>query len=222
MSNHEPQQWLSLSGICDKLRLSPYQVKTLAKKGCLAIIKGKMRVADRFLDPTPEYAEQLRLGAIIHQRHFPIPAGLSEKALLTRAECAELLNMKLKTLDDYVKKNFFPPAIRVDRSHFLYSPVMVRKIMLQRRSGERYWKDKEPLSSKLAPFLIPELVELFRSRLSEEVSSIPTDKEFLADESLQKRLSKIVTQSQKSDFAQKVKLAQQIVQILGRGKGPLN
>jgi hypothetical protein len=94
--------------------------------------------------------------------------------------------------------------------------------MLQRRSGERYWKDKEPLSSKLAPFLIPELVELFRSRLSEEVSSIPTDKEFLADESLQKRLSKIVTQSQKSDFAQKVKLAQQIVQILGRGKGPLN
>jgi hypothetical protein len=58
------------------------------------------------------------------------------------------------------------------------------------------------------------LVEFFRSRLSDEVSLIPTDKEFLADEALQQRLAMIVTKSQKADFAQKVKLAQKIVQIL--------
>jgi transcriptional regulator with XRE-family HTH domain len=219
MSNAEPQQWLSLSGICDKLRLSPYQVKTLAKKGCLAIIKGKTRVADRFLEPTPEYREQLRLGAIIHQRHFPVPAGLSEKALLTQAECAELLGMTQPMMSRYMKQ-YAAPSIRVDPVHYLYSPMVVREAMLKRRDGGRYWQDKKTISAQKSPFLIPELVEFFRSRLSEEVSGIPTDKEFLADESIQKRLSMIVTQSQKADFAQKVKLAQEILQILESVKEP--
>jgi vacuolar-type H+-ATPase subunit E/Vma4 len=75
-------------------------------------------------------------------------------------------------------------------------------------------RNKKTLARQRAIFFIPELVEFFRSRLSDEVSLIPTDKEFLADEALQQRLAMIVTKSQKADFAQKVKLAQKIVQIL--------
>lgn len=211
---HEPQYeqtWLSLSGICDKLRLQPGQVRTLIRKGCLATIGKQGTPAFRLLDPTPEYVEQLRLGAIIHQRHFPVPAGLSEKALLTQAECAELLGMTQKMMSRYLKRHTIP-FIRVDKVHYLYPPTVVREAMLKR--------SKRTLSKQLAPFLLSEMIELFRSRLSAEVSLIPTDKEFRADEALQQRLSMIVTESQKADFAHKVKLAQEIVQILEQAKGP--
>jgi hypothetical protein len=204
-SPYDQQTWLSLSGICERLRLQPYQVRHLVKKGCLAVIKGKGSVATRYLDPTPEYREQLRIGAIIHQKAFPVPVDISEKALLTAAECCELLGMKQKKWFDYTRRHG-NPCIRVDKTHFLYSPLFVREMMLKR--------NKKTLARQRAIFFIPELVEFFRSRLSDEVSLIPTDKEFLADEALQQRLAMIVTKSQKADFAQKVKLAKQIVQIL--------
>lgn len=207
----EPQTWLSLSGICDRLRLSPTQVRQLAKKGCLAVLKGKNNVEARYLDPTPEYAEQLRLGAIIHQRRFPVPAGLTEKALLTARECCELLGMKYSKFTSYVRRHG-GTCIRVDKTHHLYSPLFVREAMLRR--------SKRTLHKQLAPYLLSEMIELFRSRLSAEVSLIPTDAEFAADEKLQLRLSNIVTESQKADFAQKVKLAQEIVQILESIKEP--
>ena len=199
------QQWLSLSGMCDRLRLAPGQVRTLIRKGCLATIGKKGTPAFRLLDPTPEYREQLRLGAIIHQHAYPVPADLSEKALLTARECAELLGMKPKKMDFYLQKHRVP-AIRVTKKLFLYSPAFVRQAMLGRYKGT--------LHRNLAPFLLNDMIELFRSRLSAEVSLIPTDKEFRADEALQQRLAMIVTESQKADFAQKVKLAKQVVQIL--------
>jgi hypothetical protein len=203
---HNPsseQTWLSLSGICDKLRLSPRQVRTLERKGCLAVI-GK-NPDKRYLDPTPEYAEQLRLGAIIHRRHFPVPAGLTEKALLTQGECAELLGMSQIMMGRYVLRHAIP-SVRVDKKHFLYSPLFVRETMLKR--------SKRTLSKQRAPFLLREIVEFFATRLQEEITMIPTDEQFIADEALQQRLSLIVTESQKADFAQKVKLAQQVLQIL--------
>jgi hypothetical protein len=212
MKNTEPQTWLSLSGICDRLRLSPTQVKTLARKGCLATIGKKGTPAYRFLDPTPEYSEQLRLGAILHQRFFPVPAGLTEKALLTLGECAELLGMTPVKMKRYMMRHAVP-SVRVDRKHFLYSPLVVREAMLKRSN--------KALSKQLAPYLLSEMIEGFRTRLSEELSIIPTDKEFLADESLQKRLAMIVGESQKSDFARKVKLAQEVVQILEQAKGAI-
>jgi hypothetical protein len=197
------QTWLSLSGICDKLRLSTGQVRTLVKKGCLATI-GK-QAALRFLDPTPEYVEQLRLGAIIHQKHFPVPAGLTEKALLTKGECAELLGLSARMMERYLYRHTVP-SIRVDKKHFLYSPLVVREAMLKR--------SKKTLSKQKSAYLLADMISLFRSRLTAELSLIPTDKEFAADEALQQRLAMIVTESQKADFAHKVKLAQQIVQIL--------
>ena len=80
-------------------------------------------------------------------------------------------------------------------------------------------RSKRTLSKQKCSFLISELIELFRGRLADEVSLIPTDKEFAADERLQLRLSKIVTEAQKADFAQKVKLAQEVVQLLEQVKG---
>jgi len=205
------QVWLSLSGICDKLRLSPAQIRQLTKKGCLAVLKGKSGVEARYLDPTPEYVEQLRLGAIIHQKHFPVPAGLTEKALLTKGECAELLGLSARMMERYLYRHTVP-SIRVDKKHFLYSPLVVREAMLKRSGRKRH--------KQLAPFLLDELVTFFSSRLTAELSLIPTDKEFAADEALQRRLSLIVTESQKADFARKVKLAQEIVQILESVKEP--
>ena len=197
--------WLSLSGICDKLRLSPAQIRQLVKKGCLAVLKGKSSVEARYLDPTPEYVEQLRLGAIIHQKHFPVPAGLTEKALLTKGECAELLGLSARMMERYLQRHTVP-SIRVDKKHFLYSPLVVREAMLKR--------SKKTLSKQKSAYLLADMISLFRSRLTAELSLIPTDKEFAADEALQKRLSLIVTESQKADFARKVELARKIVQIL--------
>ena len=203
--------WLSLSGICDKLRLSPAQIRQLVKKGCLAVLKGKSSVEARYLDPTPEYVEQLRLGAIIHQKHFPVPAGLTEKALLTKGECAELLGLSARMMERYLQRHTVP-SIRVDKKHFLYSPLVVREAMLKR--------SKKTLSKQKSAYLLADMISLFRSRLTAELSLIPTDKEFAADEALQRRLSLIVTESQKADFARKVKLAQEIVQILESVKEP--
>lgn len=213
MNQPSEQVWLSLSGICDKLRLTAGQVRTLVNKGCLATIGRKGTPAYRYLDPTPEYAEQLRIGAILHQKAFPVPADLSEKALLTSAECAEILGMSPKMMFRYLQRNAVP-AVKVSKVLFLYSPAFVREAMLRR--------SKRTLSKQLAPFKIEELVTMFRDRLSAEVSLIPTDAEFAADEKLQLRLSMIVTESQKADFAHKVRLAQEIVQILEQAKGPLS
>lgn len=195
--------------MCDKLRLSRRAVLALARKGCLAVIWGPYSnvkiTSARFLDPSSEYAEHLRLGEIIHNRLYPVPAGLSEKSLLTTGECAELLGITPLMMNRYMRRHAIP-SIRVDKKHFLFSPLVVREAMLRRSKRTAY--------SQKSVFLIAELVELFRSRLSAEISIIPTDKEFAADEALQKRLSLIVTESQKADFARKVKLAQQVVQIL--------
>ena len=83
-------------------------------------------------------------------------------------------------------------------------------------------RSKRTLSPRKAPYLLSEMVEFFRTRLSDELSGIPTNKEFADDERLQQRLSQIVTEAQKFDFAQKVKLAQEILQILKQAKGPLS
>jgi hypothetical protein len=207
------QNWLSLSGICDRLRLSPVQIRQLTKKGCLAVLKGRSNVEARYLDPTPEYVEQLRLGAMIHMKVYPLPSGLNEKALLTKAECTELLGMSPRMMERYLQRHA-TPVVRVNKKLFLYSPEFVRETMLKR--------SKRSLSKQLAPYLLSDMISLFRSRLSAELSLIPTDKEFAADEALQKRLSLIVTESQKADFARKVKLAQEVVQILDSIKpGPL-
>jgi hypothetical protein len=104
------------------------------------------------------------------------------------------------------------PSIRVDKKHFLYSPLVVREAMLKR--------SKKTLSKQKSAYLLADMISLFRSRLTAELSLIPTDKEVAADEALQRRLSLIVTESQKADFARKVKLAQEIVQILESVKEP--
>ena len=206
-----PQTWLSLSGMCDRLRLTPTQVRTLAKKGCLAVIGGKGNVDKRYLDPTPEYREQLRLGAMIHQRAYPVPAGITEKALLTNSECGEIIGMSTQMMNRYLTRNSIP-SIKVTKALFLYPPTVVREAMLKRA--------KKSVSRQKSLFLISELVDYFKNRFTAELSLIPTDKEFADDERLQLRLSQIVTEAQKSDFAKKVKLAQAIVQILEHEKGP--
>lgn len=209
MQNTFEQSWLSIDAICTVLRLNRKTVLQLAKKGCLAVIWGptgnKKISAARFLDPTPEYREQLRLGAILHQHAYPVPSGLSEKSLLTLGECSELLGWKWKRTNKYFHLHALP-SVRVNKTLYLYSPAIVRDIMLKR--------SKRRLSRQKAPFLLGEIVDFFKSRLTEDISSIPTDAEFLADERLQKRLSKIVTEPQKNDFASKVALAKRVVQIL--------
>ena len=200
------QTWLSLSGICDKLRLSTGQVRTLVKKGCLATI-GK-QAALRFLDPTPEYVEQLRLGAIIHQKHFPVPAGLTEKALLTKGECAELLGLSARMMERYLYRHTVP-SIRVDKKHFLYSPLVVREAMLK-RSGRK-------LSKQKSPFLLAEIIAFFAQRITKECEEVPTDLEFQEDELLQKKLSRMMAmpspqkEAGLKDFCDKVAIAKWFV-----------
>lgn len=199
------QTWLSLSGICDSLRLSSPKIRLLARKGCLAYI-GKIGTPDvRFLDPSPEYKQQLLLAAAIHMKVFPVSPDLNARALLTRSECAQILGWSQRYAENYFQQHRIP-SVRVNKALHLYSALDLREILLKR--------SKKVLCKQKAPFLLEELIAYFRTQLEEDISSLPSDAEFLADEKIQRRLSKIVNSSQKQDFASKVALAKRVVQIL--------
>lgn len=204
------QRWLTLDALATKLRLPATYIKELTKQHYLVSIG----VADkkRWLDPTPEYAEKLRLAAIIHGDQMHVPPDISEIALLTLREVAELCGWKLGYARLYMKKNKEIPRFKVNSQLHLYSIVTVREI-LWRRQGRRHSKQR-------SPFLITELVEWVRKQHEEETADTITDAQYAADDKVMRKLEAIVRRSEKDqisgkhDFASKVELARKIVQIL--------
>ena len=199
------QRWLSLDMLATTLRLPKAIIRGLVKKGCLVRIK--TAAGDRYLDPTPEYAAQLKIASVIHQKLYTIPEGVTEKALLTTAEVGEILGMTPKNAQNWLTRHK-PQSFKIRARLRLYTVAGIREC-LWRREG-RY------LSKQKAPFLIPELVAFFRKHYAEETALIPTDKEFRQDEILQRKLERLAQmgESAQMDFAAKVELARKIVQIL--------
>jgi hypothetical protein len=204
------QRWLTLDMLSSVLRLPPTYIKELTRQKFLVTIGA--RDQQRWLDPTPEYAEKLRLAAVLHHRALFVPPDVSEIALLTLREVAEICGWSLRYAQIFMHKNRQVPRFKVNPQLCLYAIKDVREI-LWRRQGRKYHK-------QLSPFLVTELIAFFQKEHDRETKIIPTDAEYVADETIMRKLEAIVRRSEKDqkvakhDFARKAELARKIVEIL--------
>lgn len=204
------QRWLSLTGICDVLKTNEKHIWWLVKNGHLEHLPGKgneRRSGARFLDPTPQYAERLRIGEIIYKRRVPLPTefqDVSEAALLSVREIAEIMGWHLSTARNYFKEHSCP-CIKGKGRQYLYMVGTVRD-MLWARQGRA-------LSKQRSPFLLARMIEFFAEYQTKESADVPTDAEYAADDEIQRKLAKIVKlpsperEIAMRDFHSKVNLA---------------
>lgn len=183
------QRWLSLDGICNVLQTNQYHILWLVKQGYLETLPATKTAGARYLDPTPQYAERLRLAEMIYGRRHPLPAGfdISEKALFTKNEIAAIVGWT----EGYTVKWLHlhkTPSVKCGHRKTglcLYTSKTVREI-LRRRSG------RKESSWQRAPFLIRELVEYFLKHQTDDGEDVPTDKQFAEDDLFQKKLKRIL------------------------------
>ena len=205
-----PQRWLSLSGICTTLNLGPAQVKNLYRNKLLVRI-GKNPADYRYLDPTPEYAERLRLAAVMLSKRSDVPIDLPLTFLLTIREVAEIMNWSLRHARDFLEDNKVPCFKSANRAR-LYSVSVVRDF-LWRRNGRK-------LAGKIAPMLLSELISFAQRFIDSETALMPTDEQFKADEELQRKLAWIMRQKSPqretmlADLMAKLELAKQVTAAL--------
>lgn len=194
--NTLPQRWLSLNGICDVLGMSPSQVKSLVRSKQLVRI-GKPPDY-RYLDPTPEYAERLRLWASMDtQTNIPL------KALFTVREVTEIMGWHISHGRDVMRTI---PATKVNGHTKLYSAVQVRNLLFRRQDRKH--------SQQKAPFLLSGLIAYFRRYYDSEAAIVPTDSEFADDDALKAKLEWMLSQPnhQKmlAEFLEKLELAKMV------------
>lgn len=207
-----PQRWLSLSGICTTLNLRPQQVKLLHKQKLLVRI-GKNPPEYRYLDPTPEYAERLRLAAILLSKNSEVNIDLPITFLLTIREIAEIMGWPQRKTVRFLEDNKVPCWKSKNRAR-LYSVSVVRD-MVFKRSGRR-------LSKQLAPMLLSEMIAYFRRFLTAEEAIVPTDAVFAEDAALQKKIVWMMKQpspqreAMLADFISKMELAKKVLKTAVR------
>jgi hypothetical protein len=215
------QTWLSLDGICNVLRTTRPHIQWLVKNNYLEMIPGHKPGFHngRFLDPTPMYAERLRVAEMIYRRRNPLPADmdLSEKAIFTRAEIAAVLGWSEQYAVVYLKKKKVP-AVKIGGGRTgglkLYTAKTVREL-LWRRNGRK-------TSAQRAPFLIQELIDWFLKHESAAAEGVPTDAAFAEDDLFQKKLRAILKmpegQKQRAmrELWEKVELAKSAAAFLER------
>ena len=205
-----PQRWLSLSGICTTLNLGPAQVKNLYRNKLLVRI-GKNPADYRYLDPTPEYAERLRLAAVLLSKRSDVPIDLPLTFLLTIREVAEIMNWSLRHARDFLEDNKVPCFKAANRAR-LYSVAVVRDF-IWKRNGRK-------LAGKIAPMLLSELISFAQRFIDSETALMPTDEQFKADEELQRKLAWIMRQKSPqretmlADLMAKLELAKQVTAAL--------
>ena len=179
-------QWLSLTGIASLLQTTPDHIRWLVSNGYLEMIPGKNKSFEnaRFLDPTPQYAERLRLGEMIYQRRNPIEIDLSEKAIFTKAEVAAILGWSEKYAHLYLHQKK-TPHVKIGPRLRLYTAKTVRDL-LWRRTGRTTSKQR-------APFLVTSLIDWFHRQNEAAMDGVPTDLQFAEDDALQKKLERVLT-----------------------------
>lgn len=210
------QNWLTIDQISYKLHLAKPYIKELTRQKFLVTIG----TADkkRWLDPTPEYAEKLRLAAILHNDALFVPTDISEIALLSLREVAVLCGWTLRYAQLYMQRHPDTPRFKVNSQLSLYNIRTVREI-LWRRQGHK-------TAHQRSPFLIEELVRFVQNEHAKDSADIPTDAAFAADDTIMRKLESIVRRNEadqetaKNDFARKAELARKIVQILEPAKLP--
>ena len=205
-----PQRWLSLSGISTVLNLTPVQIKTLYNQKLLVRI-GKRPNEYRYLDPTPEYAERLRLAAVMLSKNSIINIDLPMTFLLTIREVAEIMNWSLRHARTFLEDSKAPCYKAKNRAR-LYSVSTVRDLLFQRQGRK--------LSKQRDPFLLQDLLDYFRRFQAEEESIVPTDAAFERDAELQRKIKWLMRQPSPqreimlADFVEKMDLAKQVVSAM--------
>jgi hypothetical protein len=125
---------------------------------------------------------------MIYRRRVKLPdeLGADAKAIFTVAEIAEILGWTLGYTRKFVALKKLP-CVKIGGGRRggikLYSAKTVRELAW-RRSGRS-------VSAQRAPFLIPELVELFLKSQSELDAIIPADGEFSDDDLLAKKMRRL-------------------------------
>lgn len=212
------QRWVTLDALCTILRLPKGCVVSLVNSGCLVALWGKgsnKYLNARFLEPTEEYKQQLRLGAMIHAKLHPTPRDLSELALLSIREVAVIMGWTIKYAHKYMLENKVP-HIKSGFQHYLYTSQTVRTLLWNRQGRKN--------AGRRSAFLITELIESFQKWYAEDLKDVPTDAQYLADDDVQRKLSRIVEMAEsdqvhaRTDFARKVDLARKVLQILESAK----
>ena len=205
-----PQRWLSLTGISTVLNLTGTQIKLLHKQRLLVRI-GKRPEDYRYLDPTPEYAERLRLAAVMLSKNSQVNIDLPMTFLLTAREVAEIMGWSLIHARHFLQDNKVPCWKGKNRAA-LYSVSTVRDLLFKRQGRK--------LSKQRDPFLLSDILNYFRRFQAEEESIVPTDAAFAEDEDLQKKIAWLMKQPSPqrevmlADFIEKLELAKQVVQTL--------
>jgi hypothetical protein len=172
------QRWLSIDGICDTLTMSRSLIKSLVKSGALVSIGSGPNT--RYLDPTEEYANKLRLGEALYERLYPIPKDLNLAALLTIREVAAITGWKWRYACLVLEK---VPHIKVGRYN-MYSVQTVRDL-LWRRQGRKQAHQK-------SCFLVEDLIRFFFRYYESENAEVPSDAAFANDAVLKSKLARIL------------------------------
>jgi hypothetical protein len=201
-----PQRWLSLNGIATVLNLTPTQVKTLYKQKLLVRI-GKRPQEYRYLDPTPEYAERLRLtaGMFFEGRHSGMRVDLPYSFILTSKEVAEIMGWSWQHADKVLRGNV--KRYKAPNRIVFFSVATVRS-MIWKRHGRK-------LAEKTSPFLLPELIAYAQRLIASETALVPTDEEVKADAEIQKKMEWMLKQPQREimlqDYLSKMDLAKRVL-----------
>jgi hypothetical protein len=198
------QRWLSLQGICDVLSLTPNQARLMHKQRYLVRV-GKRVQDHRYLDPTPEYAERLRLAAVLLSKNNEVRVDLPMTFILTVREVAEIMGWSLKYAQRYLSERKIPCLKSKNRVQ-LFTVSTVRDLIWQ-RSGKK-------LGKYVGPILLSEMIDYFRRFQAAEDEIMPTDAALDADAALQKKISWILRQPHRDKllaaFLEKVEIAKQV------------
>jgi hypothetical protein len=156
----------------------------LAKQGHLVVLwgdKGKTIPRARFLDPTPEYAQKLRLAEAMYGRLFPIPKDLNMVTILTTAEVASIMGWKYGYAQRFLSEKKIPYT-KIGLYN-VYSVAAIRDLLWKRQGRKRAFKR--------APVLLEHLIRFFAAQYARENEVVPTDEEFAADDLLVRKLERM-------------------------------
>jgi hypothetical protein len=182
------QKWLSLSQIALLLGISESHAVWLARQGFLHLIWGNKKKdyqAARYLDPTPEYAEQLKRSEMLYGRMYPTTKDLEDVPLLSSSEVAAILGITEKAAALLLWRWRVPHYISPHAGHTnLYSVEAIRKLLWK--------KSSRSTSYRRSPFLLLDLVEFFRQKNARAEAEVPTDQQYEEDEMIQRKLARML------------------------------
>jgi DNA-binding CsgD family transcriptional regulator len=179
------QRWLNIHGICAVLGMSENMIRTLVRKRQLVKITTKQ--VSRFLDPTPEYQEQLRLGQNFFIREHEAELRFSAANILTQAEIARVLNINFRTVSDYMIDNKIPghTITHGAKRYKVYSVETVRNMIWKRnRRGKG--------ARGAGPFLLKDIIEFFLRYQATEDKFMPTDEQFDTDDFMRRKIARMM------------------------------